>query len=59
MESDSEKVCYPRLRERGQVTIPEDVREVLGADAGDRLRLRVALDEDRNGPRAPDENPEL
>ena len=40
---ESETNCYPVLRERGQVTIPEDVREVLGADVGDRLRLTVAL----------------
>jgi hypothetical protein len=66
-DSDSEKVCYPRLRERGQVTIPEDVRDVLGAEAGDRLRLRVRLDEDgagdggedEDGPRAPGEDSEL
>lgn len=33
--------CYPKLRERGQVTIPEEVRTVLGVAAGDRLKLTV------------------
>jgi AbrB family looped-hinge helix DNA binding protein len=33
--------CYPNLRERGQVTIPEEVREGLNLEEGDQLKLTV------------------
>jgi AbrB family looped-hinge helix DNA binding protein len=33
--------CYPNLRERGEVTIPEEVREALNLEEGDQLRLTV------------------
>jgi len=33
--------CYPKLRERGQVTIPEEVREALNLEEGDQLKLTV------------------
>ncbi|WP_229111073.1 AbrB/MazE/SpoVT family DNA-binding domain-containing protein [Halapricum desulfuricans] len=33
--------CYPKLRERGQVTIPEEVREGLNLEEGDQLKLTV------------------
>jgi looped-hinge helix DNA binding domain, AbrB family len=33
--------CYPNLRERGQVTIPEEVRNGLNLDEGDQLKLTV------------------
>jgi AbrB family looped-hinge helix DNA binding protein len=33
--------CYPNLRERGQVTIPEEVRDGLNLEEGDQLRLTV------------------
>jgi len=33
--------CYPKLRERGQVTIPEEVREGLDLEEGDQLQLTV------------------
>ena len=33
--------CYPKLRERGQVTIPEEVRDGLNLEEGDRLKLTV------------------
>jgi AbrB family looped-hinge helix DNA binding protein len=33
--------CYPTLRERGQITIPEETRELLGLQPGDRLELTV------------------
>jgi AbrB family looped-hinge helix DNA binding protein len=33
--------CYPKLRNRGQVTIPEDVRDGLDLEAGDQLKLTV------------------
>ncbi len=33
--------CYPTLRERGQITIPEETRELLGLQPGDRLKLTV------------------
>jgi len=33
--------CYPKLRGRGQVTIPEEVRETLDLEEGDRLKLSV------------------
>ena len=32
---------YPRLRSRGQVTIPQDIREALGVERGDRIRVIV------------------
>lgn len=37
----TEMECYPTLRNKGQVTIPEGVRETLGLDAGDRVKLTV------------------
>jgi len=33
--------CYPKLRDRGQVTIPEGVREGLDLEEGDQLKLTV------------------
>ncbi|WP_276591884.1 AbrB/MazE/SpoVT family DNA-binding domain-containing protein [Halorutilus salinus] len=33
--------CYPNLRERGQVTIPGEVREALNLEEGDQLKLTV------------------
>jgi AbrB family looped-hinge helix DNA binding protein len=33
--------CYPKLRDRGQVTIPEDVRDGLNLEEGDQLKLTV------------------
>jgi AbrB family looped-hinge helix DNA binding protein len=33
--------CYPKLRDRGQVTIPEEVREGLDLKEGDQLKLTV------------------
>lgn len=33
--------CYPKLRQRGVVTIPEEVREGLNLEEGDQLKLTV------------------
>jgi len=33
--------CYPKLRDRGQVTIPEEVRNGLDLEEGDQLKLTV------------------
>jgi len=33
--------CYPKLRDRGQVTIPEEVRDGLHLEEGDQLKLTV------------------
>jgi len=33
--------CYPTVRDRGQVTIPEEIRETLGIESGDRVKLTV------------------
>ena len=33
--------CYPRLREKGQVTIPMDIRCDLGLKEGDRIELTI------------------
>ena len=33
--------CYPKLRDRGQITIPEDVRDGLNLEEGDQLKLTV------------------
>ena len=33
--------CYPTVRDRGQVTIPEEIRETLGIESGDRIKLSV------------------
>ena len=33
--------CYPTVRDRGQVTIPEGIRETLGIESGDRIKLSV------------------
>ena len=33
--------CYPKIRERGQVTIPEEVRDGLNLEEGDQLKLTV------------------
>lgn len=37
----TEMECYPTVRDRGQVTIPEEVREILGIESGDRVKLTV------------------
>jgi AbrB family looped-hinge helix DNA binding protein len=37
----TEMECYPTVRDRGQVTIPEEVRETLGIEPGDRVKLTV------------------
>jgi AbrB family looped-hinge helix DNA binding protein len=37
----TEMECYPTVRDRGQVTIPEGVRESLGIESGDRIKLTV------------------
>ena len=33
--------CYPKLRQRGVVTIPEEVRDGLELEEGDQLKLTV------------------
>ena len=33
--------CYPKMRDRGQLTIPEDIRDGLAIEPGDQLRLEV------------------
>jgi AbrB family looped-hinge helix DNA binding protein len=33
--------CYPKMRQRGVVTIPEEVREALNLEEGDQLKLTV------------------
>ena len=33
--------CYPRLRQKGQVTIPEEIRDMLDLEEGDRIKLVV------------------
>ena len=33
--------CYPKMRQRGVVTIPEEVREGLDLEEGDQLELTV------------------
>jgi bifunctional DNA-binding transcriptional regulator/antitoxin component of YhaV-PrlF toxin-antitoxin module len=43
-----DKECYPPLRERGTVTAPEDVRELLGIESDDRLRLVAARADSEN-----------
>ena len=37
----TEMECYPTVRDRGQVTIPADVREPPGIEPGDRIKLTV------------------
>ena len=37
----SQMECYPKLRQRGVVTIPEEVREGLNLAEGDQLKLTV------------------
>ncbi|KAB7515029.1 AbrB/MazE/SpoVT family DNA-binding domain-containing protein [Halosegnis rubeus] len=39
--SMSEMECYPKIRQRGVVTIPEEVREGLNLEEGDQLKLTV------------------
>jgi AbrB family looped-hinge helix DNA binding protein len=33
--------CYPTILARGQVTIPQEVRDTLGLDKGDQVKLTV------------------
>lgn len=33
--------CYPKLRKRGQLTIPEEIRNGLDLKEGDQLKLTV------------------
>ena len=37
----SQMECYPKIRQRGVVTIPEEVREGLNLEEGDQLKLIV------------------
>jgi AbrB family looped-hinge helix DNA binding protein len=37
----SQMECYPKIRQRGVVTIPEEVRDGLNLEAGDQLKLTV------------------
>jgi len=37
----SQMECYPKLRQRGVVTIPEEVRGGLNLEEGDQLKLIV------------------
>ena len=37
----SQMECYPKIRQRGVVTIPEEVREGLNLEEGDQLRLTI------------------
>ena len=37
----SQMKCYPKMRQRGVVTIPEEVREALDLEEGDQLKLTV------------------
>ncbi|OAQ54450.1 hypothetical protein HTG_02560 [Natrinema mahii] len=37
----SQMECYPKMRQRGVVTIPEEVREALTLEEGDQLKLTV------------------
>jgi AbrB family looped-hinge helix DNA binding protein len=39
--SQTQLECYPTIRDKGQVTIPEGVRETLGLESGDRVKLTV------------------
>ena len=39
--SQTEMECYPTVRERGQVTIPEEIREPLDIASGERVKLTV------------------
>jgi|GEM_PF-553418 len=39
--SMSQMECYPKLRQRGVVTIPEEVREGLNLEEGNQLKLIV------------------
>jgi len=36
-----EMLCYPKVRQRGVVTIPEEVRDALEIEEGDQLELTV------------------
>jgi len=36
-----EMVCYPYMRQRGVVTIPEEVRDSLDLEPDDQLKLTV------------------
>ena len=42
-ESDSmvQMECYPKMRQRGVVTIPQEVRDGLNLDEGGQLELTV------------------
>ena len=39
--SMSQMECYPKIRQRGVVTIPEEVRDGLDLEEGDQLKLTV------------------
>ena len=39
--SMSQMECYPKIRQRGVVTIPEEVRDGLNLEEGDQLKLTV------------------
>ena len=39
--SMSQMECYPKIRQRGVITIPEEVRDGLGLEEGDQLKLTV------------------
>ena len=33
--------CYPKLRQKGQVTIPEEIRDMMDLEEGERVKLIV------------------
>lgn len=41
MAEQDQLKCYPYLRKRGQVTIPEEVRTALEIEEGDQIELTI------------------
>ena len=44
MKMPEEKICVSTVSQKGLTTIPKEVRDLLGIDAGDKVIFRIDRD---------------